>query len=102
MAVRRCIWDDGGSDQPDPQRGQGCGVYGDILTGVSAMETDKRLTYRHPAGKIWLKACEDDDACWDDGCFYCPNNLMTRALEKLAAYEETGLTPEEVRALPLK
>ena len=63
------------------------------------METDKRLTYRHPTGKIWLKACEDDDACWDDGCFYCPNNLMTRALEKLAAYEETGLTPEEVRAL---
>ena len=62
----------------------------------------QRLTYRHPAGKIWLKACEDDDACWDDGCFYCPNNLMTRALEKLAAYEETGLTPEEVRALTLK
>ena len=62
----------------------------------------QRLTYMHPAGKIWLKACEDDDACWDDGCFYCPNNLMTRALEKLAEYEETGLTPEEVRALALK
>lgn len=26
MAVRRCIWDDGGFDQPDPQRGQGYGV----------------------------------------------------------------------------
>ena len=31
MAVRRCIGDDGGSDQPNQQRGQGCGVYGDIF-----------------------------------------------------------------------
>ena len=34
MAVRRCIWDDGGSDQPNRQRGQGCWIYGDILKGV--------------------------------------------------------------------
>lgn len=98
MAVRRCIWDDGGYDQPDPQRGQGCGVYGDILKGVSAMETDKRLTYQYPAGKIWLKACDSNCEC-DEECFYCHEELMERALEKLAAYEETGLTPEEVRAL---
>lgn len=30
MAVHRCIWDDGGSDQPNRQRGQGCWIYGDI------------------------------------------------------------------------
>lgn len=98
MAVRRYIWDDGGSDQPNPQRGQGCGVYGDFLTEVSAMETDKRLTCLHPAGKIWLKACETEEEC-DEECFYCYGKLMERALEKLAAYEETGLTPEEVKAL---
>lgn len=34
MAVRRCIWDDGGFDRPDPQRGKGCGGCGDILKGV--------------------------------------------------------------------
>lgn len=62
------------------------------------METDKRLTYRHPAGKIWLKACDSNREC-DEECFYCYEKLMERALEKLAAYEETGLTPEEVRVL---
>lgn len=62
------------------------------------METDKRLTYRHPAGKIWLKACEQEKEC-DGECFYCYSKLMERALEKLAAYEDTVLTLEEVRAL---
>ncbi|MDY5348118.1 MAG: hypothetical protein SPG80_01025 [Candidatus Ventricola sp.] len=61
----------------------------------------QRLTYRHPAGKIWLKACKTEEEC-DGECFYCYGKLMERALEKLAAYEETGLTPEEVRALTLK
>ena len=41
------------------------------------------------------------DEC-DDECFYWYGKLMTRALEKLAAYEDTGLTPEEVKALTLK
>lgn len=61
----------------------------------------QRLTYLHPAGKVWLKACDSNREC-DEECFYCYEKLMERALEKLAAYEETGLTPEEVRALALK
>ena len=61
----------------------------------------QRLTYLHPAGKVWLKACDSNCEC-DEACFYCHEKLMERALEKLAAYEETGLTPEEVRALALK
>lgn len=61
----------------------------------------QRLTYLHPAGKAWLKACDSNREC-DEACFYCYEKLMERALEKLAAYEETGLTPEEVRALALK
>ncbi len=61
----------------------------------------QKLTYLHPAGKIWLKACEQEKEC-DEECFYCYSKLMERALEKLAAYEDTGVTPEEVRTLVQK
>ena len=30
MAVIRCIWDDGGFDQPNQQRGKGCWIRIDI------------------------------------------------------------------------
>ena len=61
----------------------------------------QRLTYLHPAGKVWLKACDSNREC-DEECFYCYEKLMERALEKLAAYEETELTPEEVLELAMK
>lgn len=56
----------------------------------------ERLTYKHPAGKIWLAACDLNCEC-DGECFYCYEKLMERALEKLAAYEDIGLSPEELR-----
>lgn len=42
MAVRRCIWDDGGFDQPNPQRGQGCGGFTVIFGHMESVATKRK------------------------------------------------------------
>lgn len=58
----------------------------------------KRLTSREAGGSAYYPYCFREDACCGDGASQKCNScqFMSMALEKLAAYEDTGLTPEEL------
>ena len=58
----------------------------------------ERMTYLHPTGVVWLKGCDNSENCYDD-CFYCMDRIMHKALERLAQYEDLGMTPEQIKAL---
>lgn len=57
----------------------------------------EKSTRVHSTGKVWLKACKGERSCGED-CFYCEKQLMEKALKRLAAYEATGLEPNEIQA----
>ena len=65
----------------------------------------ERLTYNHPCngGDCWEIKGAGSALCGDvcikageKGCKVCP---LAKAFEQLAAYEDTGLTPEEVEIM---
>lgn len=61
----------------------------------------ERLTARdEKTGNLYFSACFREDTCFGMGpdgekdCSFCPEGL--RQAERLAAYEDTGLEPEEI------
>lgn len=56
----------------------------------------ERLTERHYQADGYYMACSEN--CNEDiSCIICP--AFERLVDRLGAYEDTGLTPEEVNAL---
>ena len=58
----------------------------------------ERLTEKHYLGADHYMKCSDNCDV-DMDCIDCPS--FDRLVERLAAYEDTGLTPESVEALKL-
>lgn len=55
----------------------------------------ERLTEHHVDGKGAYMKCSEH--CEEDGCGDCGN--LDHIIDRLAAYEDTGLTPEEVKLI---
>ena len=58
----------------------------------------KRLTKRNDTGQAYYPVCFEKP-CEGDGCMVdeCPEE--GKRCEALAAYEDTGLTPEQIRSM---
>lgn len=56
----------------------------------------ERLTEKHYGAAVYYMKCSADPQC-DGACGNCSN--LEQRLNLLGAYEETGLTPEQVAAL---
>lgn len=61
----------------------------------------KRLTARNSKGEAYYPECFNENGCHGNGfrdkCNYC--QFAKKAKESLTAYEETGLTPEQIRGM---
>lgn len=61
----------------------------------------KRLTERNEDGSTYYPYCLREDTCWGWGtsgkCDTCKFN--EKVCDRLAAYEDTGLTPKQVRKM---
>lgn len=61
----------------------------------------KCLTARNDDGSAYYPYCLRDDTCWGWGtnekCDTCKFN--EKVCDRLAAYEDTGLTPKQIRKL---
>ena len=56
----------------------------------------ERLTEKHYDGKGYFMKCSEACANDDEMCGGCPQ--LEKIIDRLAAYEDTGLMPEEVAA----
>ena len=60
----------------------------------------KRLTERNKDGEAYFPACFSESGCggmMDSDCSSC--DITTQICERLAAYEDLGVTPERIRAM---
>lgn len=57
----------------------------------------ERLTEKHYSGKGYFMKCSEACANDDEMCGGCPQ--LDKIIDRLAAYEDTGLTPEETSKL---
>lgn len=75
---------------------------GEGITGVVPYELDKRprrLTERNKDGGAFVPGCFEEP-CLGNGCIRKGNcTVFMQVCEKLTAYEDTGLTPDEVERL---
>lgn len=58
----------------------------------------RRLTARDKHGHAYFPQCFEEP-CSGSGCQKDMCDHLNAACEKLAAYEETGLTPEQIREI---
>lgn len=57
-----------------------------------------RLTSRDKHGHAYFHQCFEEPCC-GSGCQKDACEFLTQVCEKLAGYEETGLTPEQIREI---
>lgn len=57
-----------------------------------------KMTFHRKNGRMWLKECDEYEGC-DGECWYCESGLIDKIMERLAQYEELGVSPEQIKAL---